>query len=105
MLRLAREKGNLQHEGVKFAIFPDCTIQIKETWRTFLDVKKQLRKEGLSYAMLYPARLKITIDDKRHICSTPQQVTKLLLEHIQGRGEHQGAQRSLRSPSPMDSMQ
>lgn len=79
-LRKARELGTLNHGGMSISIYPDFTSQ--EARKKFLDVKKKLRENNISYAMIYPARLKITDDGKSIICNNPKDVIKFLqLKH------------------------
>lgn len=51
------------------AIFPsevETRISNLEVWRKFDTVKKQLQERGLSYSMLFPATLKVSVNNRSH---------------------------------------
>lgn len=73
-LRLAREKGTLRYEDKILSIYPDFTMVIQEQRRKFLQAKKQLQQLHIPYAMLFPARLKVTHGGKQHFFTNPQHV-------------------------------
>lgn len=60
ILHLAREKENIQYNDVKESFYPDFSEEVECKQVKFQDVKKQLQCLQLFYAMLYPARLKVT---------------------------------------------
>lgn len=79
-LRKARELGKLQHDGMDISLYPDFTSQVQEARKKFLDSKKKLRENNISYAMMYPAR--ITDDGKSKIFNEPKAALKYLqLKH------------------------
>lgn len=77
ILRLAREKGSIIPQGNSLVFFPDFTVVVQATRREFGAVKKFLQVEGVPYAMLYPARLRIGSVGNSKIFSNPRSA----LEH------------------------
>lgn len=69
-LRLAREKGVLEWQGSMISLYPDFTAIVQEARRKYAGVKAPLRKMGLRYGMLYPARLKVDVDGRSRIFHT-----------------------------------
>lgn len=45
VLRVARRTGELRHENAKLMLFPDFSVETQRLWRTFDQVKAQLRSE------------------------------------------------------------
>ncbi|KAJ1123221.1 hypothetical protein NDU88_001694 [Pleurodeles waltl] len=52
----------------------DYTLAVQRRRASFQSVKKQLRAEGLTYALMFPARLRITHNQKAHFFETPELV-------------------------------
>ena len=61
MLRQARERANIQHNGVRVSFYPDFSQEVQRRRAKFLDVKRRLRNLQLPYAMLYPAKLRVVV--------------------------------------------
>ncbi|KAJ1141776.1 hypothetical protein NDU88_008104 [Pleurodeles waltl] len=72
-LRLSHEKHPLQFGGNEISIYPDSTIAVQEAHKKYATVKQKMRQAHISYAMLYPARLKITHNGRHMIFVMPQQ--------------------------------
>lgn len=77
-LRKARELGSLRHEGSDISLFPDCMLQVQEACRLFIPPKKKLRDPNLEYSMLYPAKLRIKMDDKVLFFTDPKAVLRTI---------------------------
>lgn len=60
ILRLAREKGAVHYNGTKISFYPDFSAEVQRRRAKFAEVKKRLQKIQVTYAMLYPAKLRIT---------------------------------------------
>lgn len=60
------------------SIYPDFTSAVQEARKKFMDAKQKLRELNIPYAMLYPARLKITIEGKTWIFTDSAVVQKFL---------------------------
>uniref|UniRef100_H3API2 L1 transposable element RRM domain-containing protein n=1 Tax=Latimeria chalumnae TaxID=7897 RepID=H3API2_LATCH len=73
IIRKARERGALEWEGNKILIFPDLSRELQEKRRRFLDVKKQLREQGVKYGLFYPATLKIFLGSKDYSFTDPKE--------------------------------
>ena len=72
ILRQAREKGEVSHNGQKIMIFPDYTLQVQKARKTYEAVKIKLRAMGLKYMLLFPAKLKVLHEGRSHFFTTPQ---------------------------------
>lgn len=72
ILRLAREKGTVEHQGNSLSFFPDFTVAVQAARQEYGTVKKFLQAEGIPYAMLYPAHLRIGSDGESKIFTTPK---------------------------------
>lgn len=75
-LQKARELGQLTHEGMNISLYPDFTSSVQEARKKFATVKQKLRYPSIPYPMLYPARLKITVDGKTKIFNEPGDTMK-----------------------------
>ncbi|KAK7925956.1 hypothetical protein WMY93_008266 [Mugilogobius chulae] len=61
--RVAREKGRLEFRGKQLLIFLDYSADLARRRAAFSEVKATLRKqEGVRYGLLYPARLRVSVD-------------------------------------------
>lgn len=78
ILRAAREKGDITIQGHKVSFYPDFSNEIQKRRMQFLDVKKRLRNIGISYAMQYPARLRVAAQDTTHFFDSPKDAVKWL---------------------------
>lgn len=61
VLRHAREKANVLHNGVRVSFYLDFSAEVQRRRAKFTDVKRRLRLLQLPYAMLYPAKLRIVV--------------------------------------------
>lgn len=77
ILRLARGKGTVDHQGKTLSFFPDFTVAVQTPRQEFSTVKTFLQSEGIPYAMLYPARLRVGSEGVFKIFTTP----KVAMEH------------------------
>ena len=59
ILTQARLKGDLKIGNSKVMLFPDFTREVQRKRATFIGVKRRLRAVGLTYSMLFPARLRV----------------------------------------------
>lgn len=72
VLRAAREKGNTEWEGQRIYFSQDLSRDTIQKRKKYDEVKCLLRSmKDVSYAMLYPDTLRITVDNKRHLFTTP----------------------------------
>lgn len=61
VIRESRKKGELLYEGHKIRIFEDYCPEVLKLRAEYKDVMSSLYKRGLKPALLYPARLRITL--------------------------------------------
>lgn len=73
ILQQARTLGPFQVENLKVSIYPDYTLEVQRHRSSFLEVKKALRKEGIQYSLLFPARLKLILDGTTLFFETPNE--------------------------------
>lgn len=59
LMQRSREKGDIFFNGARIAIYPDYSPDLQRRRAGFLDIKRTLRNHNISYALLYPARLRI----------------------------------------------
>lgn len=62
VLRCAREQANVKFNGVRMSFYPDFSAEVQRNRAKFSEVKKRLRALQLPYAMLYPAKLRVTAE-------------------------------------------
>lgn len=72
VLRLAREKGAITHQGNQLAFYPDFTMAVQEARRAYQSTKKLLLAAKVPYAMLYPARLRVETNGRFKIFTCPK---------------------------------
>lgn len=78
ILRKARELSDVRLEGNKVAFYPDFSVNVQKRRAQFLDVKRHLRNLGLSYAMLYPAKLRVVANDSTQFFEHPKDAVRWL---------------------------
>lgn len=59
LLRKAREMGKILYKDIRISIFPDFSPDLQRRRAEFLGVKRNLQRYNVSYALLYPAKLRI----------------------------------------------
>lgn len=72
ILRLTREKGNIQVCNGHVAVFPDFSNEVQKKRAQFQDVKRWLRILHLKHAMLFPARLRVEEDGRVQFFENPK---------------------------------
>ena len=85
ILQKARTNGPYAVGNVKVSIFPDYTFNVQKQRASFLAVKKELRNEGIQYALMFPAKLKIMVDGKANFFVEPREVRDWLELYRKGR--------------------
>ncbi|KAE8579981.1 hypothetical protein XENTR_v10024258 [Xenopus tropicalis] len=74
----AGKAGDITFENQKVSIYPDFSAEVRKTRAKFTEVKQQLRQRRIPYAMIFPARLRITDNGKTHFFNTPEETTAWL---------------------------
>ena len=60
LIRKAREKGEIFYNGTKVSLYQDFSPDLQRRRAEFISVKRTLQKYKLPYALLYPARLRVS---------------------------------------------
>lgn len=55
----SREKGEILYNGIRISLYPDYSPDLQKRRAGFMDVKRALRSHKISYALLYPVRLRV----------------------------------------------
>lgn len=74
ILRLTRLKGNIPFKNSKIKVFTDFSAEVQKKRVLFMEAKCQLRIRHYTYAMLFPARLRMVGEDRAHFFDTPKAV-------------------------------
>lgn len=82
ILRLAHERGTIQYNGTRVS-FSDFSAEGQRRRSKYADVKKRLQHLQLKYAMLYPARLWVTVRGQAHFFETAFDVASWLDQYEQ----------------------
>lgn len=72
LLRAARQAGNLPYHNVKLMLFPDYTVETQRQRRSFDGVKAALWAKGISYSILFPAKLRVFDSETVWIFTSPK---------------------------------
>ncbi|KAI2661168.1 LINE-1 type transposase domain-containing protein 1 [Labeo rohita] len=80
VLRAAWEKGEIQYEGNRILIFPDFARVTQLKREKFREGRRALHAQGVKFAMMYPATLRIETSEgyKRFVC--PKEAFKYVTE-------------------------
>ncbi|KAL7401564.1 hypothetical protein ABVT39_001440 [Epinephelus coioides] len=74
-----RDAGSsLSHGGHKLLLFADCSPYTSNRRQVFSEAMKGLRKKGIINFLLYPARLKVTLNNEIFMLYTPEEAQKFL---------------------------
>ena len=76
VMEAARRKKEVLFEGGKIFFFQDFAAETLKRRREFVAVKRELQNiPGARYAMLYPASLRVTVNDSTKTFHTPGEVS------------------------------
>lgn len=59
VLRAARAVGSLAYHNAKLLIFPDYAVETQKMQRSFHSVKAAMRTKGITYSILFLAKLRV----------------------------------------------
>lgn len=91
ILRLARQKVDMEIQGAKISIYPDFSAAVQKQRAKFTEVKRRMRAIPLVYSMLYPAKLRVVADGAVHFFDSPNMAVNWLDRHERRlRGEPRG---------------
>lgn len=72
----ARRLKDIRLDGARIHFFPDFTAATQKRRREYDQVRKRLQNiEGARYAMMYPASLRITVNDTVKIFHSPEEAS------------------------------
>lgn len=74
----ARAKGRVLYKNQHVMFFPDLPMEVHKQQKRFDDVKQRLRAKAIRYGIIYPARMRITHNDRSYIFETPTEVEDFL---------------------------
>ncbi|XP_068111018.1 uncharacterized protein [Hyperolius riggenbachi] len=74
ILSASRIVGDLHYENTRLMIFPDFTNETQKLRRSFQQAKTKLREREITYAMLFPARLRVQYNDEALFFDKPEGV-------------------------------
>ncbi|KAL0168443.1 hypothetical protein M9458_036665 [Cirrhinus mrigala] len=75
--------GNLRFENSKISFYQDFSAAVLRKRKEFDSVKHHLQEIGARYAMLYPAKLRVTIGNTSKVLGTPAAVSEFISEKEQ----------------------
>ncbi|KAJ1208294.1 hypothetical protein NDU88_003680 [Pleurodeles waltl] len=96
-LQVARELDPIIIDNARISLYPDYTLAVQKRRASFQIIKQRLRKMEIKYALLFPAKLCITHNQKMHFFDSPDLVSTWLDENFpysraeeQNNGHHAG---------------
>ncbi|KAJ1104039.1 hypothetical protein NDU88_001454 [Pleurodeles waltl] len=102
-LQVARELDPIIIDNARISLYPDYTMTVQKRRASFQIIKQRLRKMEIKYAILFPAKLRITHNQKMHFFDSPDLVSTWLDKNIpysraveQNNGHHAGQLRQHR---------
>lgn len=78
MLRAARAVGSLAYHNAELLIFPDYAVETQKMQRSFDSVKAAMRTKGITYSILFPAKLRVVDGETVRFFTTPKDTSALL---------------------------
>ncbi|CAM4650574.1 unnamed protein product [Leuciscus chuanchicus] len=85
VMRAARQKGRVMYGDQEIKFFPDLSAEVLRQRRRFDDIKQRLRSLNLRYGIVYPAKLRVTVNGQTHEFEDPSDAEKFL-QGIQSTG-------------------
>ena len=70
--------SSLAHGGGKLLLFADYSPHTSSRRQAFSEAMKELRKKGIKNFLLYPARLKVILNNETFMLDTPEEALKFL---------------------------
>lgn len=72
ILHLARQQFPLNYRGKAIHIYPDFPTEVMEQRQAFDDVRKRFKEAGARIGFIYPAQLRVSVNDSQELFSSPQ---------------------------------
>uniref|UniRef100_H3BGT2 L1 transposable element RRM domain-containing protein n=1 Tax=Latimeria chalumnae TaxID=7897 RepID=H3BGT2_LATCH len=76
ILRRAREKGQLTYLHQKIFFFPDVSAELQARRRKFTEARRLCHSMQLSFSLLHPAKLRVSLKDAPKFFTDPKQLRK-----------------------------
>lgn len=73
VLQWAKKNRNISYQGHPVRIFEDFSATLAKKRASFNKVKSQLYKDGIRFGLLYPARLRVTVNGLTRIFDTAEE--------------------------------
>lgn len=89
VMKAARAKGRVLYKSRPVMFFPDLSTEVHKRRRRFDSVKQRLRAKAIRYGIIYPARLRVSYEERSYIFETPAEAEKFL-EKLGRGGETEG---------------
>lgn len=74
VMRAARLKGKIIHNGHHVMFFPDLSTEVQKQRKQYNQVKQQLREMHINFGLIFPAKMRIFHHDNRLLFHTPTEV-------------------------------
>lgn len=78
VMREARQKGRVMYGDQEIKFFPDLSAEVLRQRRRFDDIKQRLRSLNLRYGIVYPAKLRVTVNGQTREFEDPSDAEKFL---------------------------
>lgn len=79
IMQAARSKGNrLCYNDKRISIFEDFSVAVIRKRQEYASVKQQLRDKGITFAMMYPAILRVDHNGRSRYFKSPREVVAFL---------------------------
>ncbi|KAJ1187823.1 hypothetical protein NDU88_004593 [Pleurodeles waltl] len=72
ILQQFRSKGPFKYEDSNINAYPDFTQEVENQRNSFIKIKQRLREHNIKYALLFPAKLRVVMEDRTHIFTNPE---------------------------------
>ncbi|RXN38810.1 restin-like protein [Labeo rohita] len=77
VMRAARQKGRVMYGDQEIKFFPDLSAEVLRQRRRFDDIKQCLRSLNLRYGIVYPAKLRVTVNGQTREFEDPSDAEKI----------------------------
>lgn len=75
ILRCARECATIQYNGTRVSFYPDFSAAVQRSCAKFVELKKCLCNLQLTYAMLYPPKLRVSVGRQTHFFESAREAS------------------------------
>lgn len=82
VLNWAKSNKDSSYQGHKIKIYEDFSTGIAKRRAAFNPVKSLFYKKKVRFGMLYPARLRVTLNNREHVFNTPEMAEAFYRKHF-----------------------